>query len=176
MEKRALGRTADDAAKVHADHVEPCRSVEAPEDQRLLPVGVPDEGIGGPGRPPLFAPRGSRDLSVIGIDIGRGSELGEDLGVVEAVPKHGVLVGGPERHVAAPGLAALRLQVGAVVDEQLEELRASTTADSMGEEGAFVRVCARFEQHAHRLDPVVIERVCEPIGAGRLGPVVEEKP
>ena len=69
---------------------------------------------------------------------------------------------------------ARRIQLGAVLDEQLQERNAAASPHGMRERRHLARIRPRLEQPAHRLDAVVVERVRERVRPVRLGTVVEQ--
>ena len=88
----------------------------------------------------------------------------------------GVLVRRPQRHVAAPGLAARPVDIGSVRDQELDRLRPSTTPDGVRDAEALVRVGAVLEQQPDVLQALVVEGVRECVRVGRLRTVLEQDP
>ena len=130
MQQCPAGRAADDADEAGADDVQHGvgLSAQGAHDEHLLRVGI--ERIG-QGVRPLAA--GERRERLVGrVDVGGRSELGQRRGDVVAVADHRVLVRSAERDVAAPGLAAGAVEVGAVGVEQPDRLRPAPAAGRRG--------------------------------------------
>ena len=87
-----------------------------------------------------------------------------------------MLIGRPQRHVSAPGLAAGPVEIAAVLREQAQELRSATATDGVRDERALVGVRARLQQQPHVIEPIVVEGVRQRVRPARLGAVLEQQP
>ncbi len=158
---------ADDSAELRADELEheSGRAVQCSEDEHLLRVRVELSGQIA-FRPLAARDRGDRQISHR--DRRRAAQRSEHLGVVGPPAQHGVLIRRAQRDVAAPELASGPVDVGAVLDQEPERLRAAAPPHGVREDRPLVRVGAGFEQQAHVLEPVVVECVRQRVGVAGL--------
>ena len=85
-----------------------------------------------------------------------------------------MLVWRAKRHVAAPRLAARAVDLGAVRNEQLDQIGAAAAANGVRDERAVGRIGAVLEHETDVLEPVLVEGVGERVRAVDACAVLEQ--
>ena len=103
------------------------------------------------------------------------AELRERAREVVAPAQDRVLVGGAQRDVAPPRLAARPVELGATDREQLQRRGPAAAAHRVGQQRSLVRIATRVEEQPHVLGVVLVEGPGEGVRAAHVRAVVEQQ-